>query len=215
MEKLEFAIWWKEFIKSHKDDKDGGIEAIKHLKNIVSEFNTEKKTSFIDQLILNDKPEIASELIELYGSKSQKEFIRNQLLECIKRNDYNMLSFSFLKTVINTYQEDDYNLLKLYYDKQPLFNRVIPTELFDIDKNLFLFAFQKMIIQYPEYDIYEYDGLLYLTNRLDILEFLIDNLDNKHACQIQKFCKVKSSHSYINRDDWKQKLLSLAEKTRI
>jgi len=212
VEQLEFEDWWNDFQSYHKNDKDGGYEAIKHLKSVVGGFIPEKRFLFIDELILTDKQGIAAELIELYGSDTQKELIRERLTLCIKTREFDYLTDVYLQTVIGTYQPKDHKLIKLYYKKQVKPNRVIPIELFKIDKKLFLFAFRKMFRHYPETAIYEYDGLLYLIRHLDILEYLIDNLRLKQAKQIQKLCKVKSTHSIVNNENWKEDLIKLSNK---
>jgi len=212
VEQLEFDEWWKDFQSYHNYDKDGGIEAMKHLKSVVGGFIPEKRVLLIDEFIRIDKLGIAAELIELYGNETQKELIREKLKSCIMSKQFDSIAYIFLLSVIRTHRLKDNNLLKLYYKKQTKFNRVIPTELFKIDKKLFLFAFKKMFKQYPKTDIYEYDGLLYLVNHLDILEFLIDNLSLKQARRIQKFCKVKSMHSMVDNDKWKEDLIKLSNK---
>jgi hypothetical protein len=81
-----------------------------------------------------------------------------------------------------------------------------------VDKELFLYAFKKMFKKYPEEKIYKYDGLLYLIDHLDILDFLIENMSFKQARRLQKFCKVKSTHSIVDNQKWKEDLLKLSNK---
>lgn len=207
---LEFDEWWKDFKSEHINDKDGGLEELKDLKITLGSFPANKRINFIDELISRNNTLIASELIELYGNSDQKRFIRNKLREWINSKSERYVGEIYVRTVLRTFEVSDLDLLRAYFKEYR--GLMIPFELYKIDKSLFLESFEKILNEVEDDRIYKYDGLLYLTSQLDILEFLIDNLSSIQSKRIQEFCKIKSRHSYINNENWKNELLRLANK---
>jgi hypothetical protein len=115
-------------------------------------------------------------------------------------------------TILRTYKDSDIDMLRQYFKEQRGVWFKIPVELFKVDKPLFLDSFERLLNRWTDDSIYKYDGLLYLTNHLNILEFLIDNLSLKQSKRIREFCKFKSAHSYVNNEKWKQDLIKLSNK---
>jgi hypothetical protein len=207
---LEFDEWWKDFESKHKNDKDGGLEELKDLKRTLGTFPANKRIQFIDELISRNMTIIAAELIESYGNNDQKRFIRDKLREWINSKSERYVGEKYVLTVLRTFEVSDLDLLRAYFNEYS--GLMIPFELYNIDKSLFLESFEKILKEVDDERIYKYDGLLYLTSHLDILEFLIDNLSSIQSKRIQEFCKIKSNHSYINNENWKNELLALANK---
>jgi hypothetical protein len=211
--KLKFDNWWKDFESIHKNDKDGGLEALKELKGILGGFTPDNRNHFIDELLSREKYIIFScELIELYGSCDQKGLIRERLKNWLDSESENYIGGAYVRTVLRTYQASDLELIRLYFKKCRGYK--VPFELFDIDKSLFLESFELLLKEFDDESIFHYDGLLYLTMRIDILEFLIDNLSPLQSKRIQTFCRSKLTHSTINNDKWRDELLSLSNKKR-
>ena len=210
---LEFEDWWKDFESIHKNDNDGGLEALKELKRILSGFTPENRFYIIDELLSREKYIIFScELIELYGNHDQKRLIRERFKNWLDSESENYIGGVYVSTILRTYQPSDSELIRLYFKKSRGYK--VPFELFDIDKSLFLKSFELLLKEFDDESIYHYDGLLYLTMRIDILEFLIDNLSPFQSKRIQIFCRTKSTHSAINTDKWRDELLTLANKIR-
>ena len=210
---LKFDDWWKDFESIHKNDKDGGLDALKDLKGILNGFTPENRSYFIDELLSIEKYIIFScELIELYGNLDQKGLIRERFKNWLDSESENYIAGVYVRTILRTYQPSDLELIRLYFKKSRGYK--VPFELFDIDKSLFLKSFELLLKEFDDESIYHYDGLLYLTMRIDILEFLIDNLSPFQAKRIQIFCSSKSTHSAINNDKLRDELLSLSKKKR-
>ncbi len=52
MEKLTFNDWWLEFINTHLNDRDSGHGAIQQLTNYIRNLPQEKRTKFLDELVI-------------------------------------------------------------------------------------------------------------------------------------------------------------------
>jgi len=210
---LEFDDWWKDFESIHKNDKDGGLETLKDLKVVLGGFTPEKRNYFIDELLNREKYTIfACELIELYGTRDQKRLIRERFKNWLNSKSENYIGGAYIRTILKTYEASDLELIRLYFRKNRGYK--VPFELYDIDRALFLEAFEILLKDFDDESIFHYDGMLYLTMRIDILEFLIDNLSPIQSKRIQIFCRSKSAHSAINNDKLRDELLSLSNKKR-
>jgi hypothetical protein len=210
---LKFDDWWKDFESIHRNDKDGGLEAIKDLKGILNGFTPENRSYFIDEILKREKYIIfACELIEMYGNRDQKKLIRERFKDWLNSKSENYIGGAYIRTILKTYESSDLELIKLYFKKSRGYK--VPFELFDIDRSLFLESFELLLKEFDDESIFHYDGLLYLTMRIDILEFLIDNLSPFQSKRIQIFCRSKSTHSSIINDKWRDELLSLSNKKR-
>ncbi len=212
MEQLEFQAWWTDFQSYHKSDKDGGLETLKHLKQVVAGFSEAKRIAFIDEMINNDLGSLATELIALYGNEYHRRLIRDKFKEWITSQSENSIADAYLMTILRTFEESDITDLRKYFIEQRGNWFRIPIELYSIDRVLFIESFEILLKRWTDESVFKYDGLLYLTNHLDILEFLIDNLSVLQSKRLQKFCKIKSGHSYVNTDKRKIGLLTLANK---
>ena len=211
---LEFDQWWIDFESVHKNDKDGGLEALKDLKRVLGGFAAERRIAFIDELMGGGKIIFATELIGLYGYDDQKRLIRERLREWLNSKSDNSIGGYYVRTILSTFVESDLELLKVYFKEQRGVWFQIPLELYSIDKLLFLNSFEILLKRWKDESVYKYDGLLYLTQRLDILSFLIENLSSPQSMRMQQFCRSKSTHSAINNDKWRDELLALANKKR-
>ena len=129
----------------------------------------------------------------------------------ISKSDKSIAGY-YVKTILRTFVESDLELLKVYFSEQRGLWFQIPLELFFIDKLLFLNAFEILLNRWSDESVYKYDGLLYLTKRLDVLRFLIENLSPTQSIRMQLFCRSKSTHSMIDNDQWRNDLLALANK---
>ena len=198
MEELEFADWWTDFELNHKSDKDGGHYFIKCLINNVCGFSLPKRIAFIDELIQSEKIVEACSLIELYGNDRHKKYIRKNLEEWMKSNCDDLYGAVYVNTVLKTYEKSDYYLIRKYFLESNDFGSYIPLELFYVDRLLFLKTFEKKIRDIKNEIFYQSDNFLYLTNDIEVLIFLFENLTYKDSKRIQKFCKYKSTHSCIS-----------------
>jgi hypothetical protein len=200
MEQLEFDDWWKDFQSYHKNDKDNGFEEIKHLKTVVNGYLPDKRIAFINELISHNHIGLACELIPLYGNANQKQIIRDKLKHWIDSNSQDSISQIYISTILATYTEKDKEIIFQYFNEQRTRWFMIPAELYRIDKDLFLKSFEKYLLRYDDEHFYNYDGLLYLTSHLDILEFLIDNLSKHQSDRFKKFCIIKSKKPFIDKN---------------
>lgn len=212
MEQFDFNDWWKEFQSSHSGDKDGGTTAVLHLKEVVSEFPYDKRILIVDEFIKINKIGIASELIERDSTENQKSLIRDKFSEWLSSKSDNSIGGIYIMAILRTFVDSDLELLKVYFAEQRGVGFRIPIELYSIDKSLFLEAFETLLTRWSNESVYKYDGLLYLTKHLAVLEYLIDNLSPVQSKRMQEFCRVKSNHSYVNDDKWREELLKLANK---
>jgi len=200
MEQLEFDDWWKDFQSIHKNDKDGGFDFVKHLKLEVKEFSKENRITFINELISRNHITIACELIPLFGDKNQKETIRDRFIQWIDSNSKEPIGQQYISMILATYEESDKEVITKYFEEQRTIWFVIPPELYKIDKPLFLKSFEKYLLRYDDEHLYNYDGLLYLTNHLEILEFLIDNLSKHQSERLKRFCLSKSKKPFLDKN---------------
>jgi len=211
---LVYDQWWIDFRSVHKNDKDGGLEALDDLKRAFAGFSIERRADFIYELLRGGLTIFASELIELYGNDDQKKLIRERLREWLVSNSEESIGGTYVKTILRTFVDSDLDLLKDYFKEQRGLWFQIPIELYSIDKSMFLNSFEILLKRWKDESVYKYDGLLYLTNRIDVLEFLIDNLSPTQSKRMQQFCRFKSIHSMINTEKWRDELLALANKKR-
>lgn len=209
---MEFKDWWKDFKSYHKGDKDGGLEELRHLKIVVASFSDDKRTAIIDELININKIVHACELIQLFGNTRQKRWIREKFSEWITTKSDKSIAHEYLMTILKTFEASDMELVRVYFNEQRGKWFHIPVELYSIDKSIFLDSFEILLNKWSDENLYKYDGLLYLTEDLEILEFLIDNLSVVQSKRIQEFCRVKSISSFVNTEIWKMGLMELANK---
>lgn len=210
MDELEFAEWWKDFQSAHKNDKDGGLEKVKHLKSIVGEFNAYKRIAFIDELIVNSHFEYACGLIIVFGNDSQKQIIRDKLKKWIDSEFQELISPLYITTILSTYTKKDQELICKYFIDKRISQSRIPIELYQIDKGLFLKSFEKYLSNYDDENIFD-DSLLYLTSHLDVLNFLINNLSKHQSGRMKKFCIIKSKKPFLDSNT-KDGLIALSKK---
>jgi len=85
----------------------------------------------------------------------------------------------------------------------------IPNGLFDIDKKLFVDAYEKLLSITKDVFLFESDSYLFLTSRLDILEYLIDNLSEIQSVRLRRMARIKSKHSTIKAEK-RQQLIRLS-----
>lgn len=145
MEFLEFKSWWKEFMYNHEKDNDNGHSMMNELNWTLNGYSEEKRISFINHLMLDDKLYIASNLIPTFGNSRQKRQLRLILLKKLlftKNSDkYDYLLISVFKT----YNSSDSILIRLYFLINKNFNCNVLSELFILNKGMFLEFFDKMI----------------------------------------------------------------------
>lgn len=213
-EKLSFDEWWADFSHNFRNDKDGGHAMLDRLIFDVGTFTQEKRIAFIDELLQRKNLEMfACKLIPMFGDKGQIAEIKKRANELVKSNITDQILPDYFDVIFKTYKPEDLQLLKMYYlnYQDEIFFR-IPTALFEVDRNLFLQAFTKYLPNYSVESICNYDGFLYLTNKVEAIEFLITNLPDVLSLKMRFFAKAKSKHSMVIRDKvLSEKLLKLIE----
>jgi len=210
---ISFDEWWKDFSYQFRNDKDSGSAMQERLIFEVGTFSEEKQIAFIDEML--ERTNFVSypcELIPLFGNQRQINEIKRRAAELIENNLTEDILSIYLPAIIKTYAPSDLPLLTKYYlNYQNNYFFRIPIELYSIDKNLFIKAFTKYLHNYPLDKMCEYDGLLYLTKNVEVIEFLIQNLPMELSNKMKKFALAKSKHSIVNGNEkLKQQLLHLA-----
>lgn len=212
-DQVSFDEWWKDFSYQFKGYKDGGFEKLERLIIEVRTFSEAKRIVFIDEMLQRANiGNFVYELIPLYGNDRQVNEVKRRASELIENNLTDDILPTYIEVIIKTYNSSDLPLLTKYYlhYQDNLYFR-IPNELYGIDKNLFLKAFAKKLPNYPTEKMCEYDGLLYLTDNVEAIEFLIHNLPTELSNKLKKFALAKSKHSMVvGNEKLKQQLLNLA-----
>ena len=213
-DKLTFDNWWADFSHKFRNDKDGGLDMLDRLKMEVRSFSQDKREAFIDELLKRKNLVFfACELIPLFRNPSQIEEIKKRAKELIERERFEDILPEYLNVIIKTFDPADIQLLNKYYlNYQETLPFRIPSELFEIDQQLFLMAFNKYLKNYSIESLCEYDGLLYLTYSPDAIEFLIAELPLELSYKMKSFAKKKSKHSMVVRNkELSEKLLKLGQ----
>ena len=198
-DKLTFENWWADFSYKFRNNKDGGWDKLQRLKIDVQSFSQDMREAFIDELLQRKNLEIfACELIPLYGNQRQVLEIKKRAKELIEHERFEEALPEYLKVFIKTFDPDDLHLITKYYlNYQENSGFRIPSELHEVDQQLFLKAFTKYLKNYSVESLCEYDGLLYLTNNIDAIEFLINELPPDLSFKMKSFAKKKSKHSMV------------------
>jgi hypothetical protein len=194
--------------------KEESHQMIRTLKFEISRFPETKRIAFIEELLSRKElMSIAFELIPTLGDKNQISKLKDQanaLINTVSSDD--PLLDELMRAVLGTYQKQDKDLISRYYVQfQEIRFIRVPIELYDIDMEIFLEAFEKCIENYPLDELCNYDAFLYLVARQDALEYLIKNLSFFPSHKMQIFCLAKSNHSTVKYNpSLKSKLLELA-----
>lgn len=212
-EKLSFDDWWADFCVQFRGYKDGDNTMLERLFLEVSVFSQQQRHEFIDELLERKNLEVfACYLIPLFGNQNQINEIKTRTIELVDSNITSSILSAYFDAIIKTYTPNDLPLLTKYYlTNHDCFSPKIPTELFEIDKNLFLSSFSKKLKDSSVERICQYDELLYLTKNLNAIEFLINELPAELSQKMKAFAKAKSNHSIIKTNkELREKLLILA-----
>ncbi|MCZ4410370.1 hypothetical protein O3Q51_16255 [Cryomorphaceae bacterium 1068] len=213
-DKLTFENWWADFSHKFRNDKDGGLDMLDRLKSEVWSFNAYKQEAFIDELLKRKNLLFfACELIPLFGNQRQIAEIKMRAKNLIERGRFEEILPEYLKVIIKNFEPADIQLLTTYYlNYQETLQFRIPSELFEIDQKLFLMAFDRYLRDYSVESLCEYDGLLYLTDNPNAIEFLISYLPLELSSKMKSFAKKKSKHSIVVRDkELSERLMKLGQ----
>ena len=213
-EQINFNEWWLEFEHQHRNEKDGGYERFIQLNNYVALISKEKQLTFIDELLeRKDLHSYACELIPAFGNSEQIDIIKKNANALIIEKSEDVILSDYIEVIVKTFRPEDLPLLRSYYLNcgDASFYR-IPVQLYEINKDLFLEAFSLKLKEMEVESICNFDGLLYLTNNIEALEFLIKKLDEEESFKLKKFALKKSKHSMVAlRSGLKEKLLELSK----
>ncbi len=215
-EKLDFKDWWYDFTYQFRNDKDGGYEELRRLIGEVRNFTIEKRKSFINELIEFDNLRYYScALIKEFGTEEQIGLIKEKANELINTNSNDTILSEYINVIISRYQPIDKPILTNYFidfqNQRSDFIRV-PGKLFDVDKDLFLKAFTINIERYPIDKLCDFDGYLYLTQHLEALRFLVNNLPFSLSEKLKIFVLAKVNHSVSDFDKkLKSRLIEIAD----
>jgi hypothetical protein len=213
-DKLTFDNWWADFSHKFRNDKDGGLDMLDRLKSEVQSFDQDKQEAFIDELLKRKNLVFfACELIPLFGSQRQIVEIKKRAKKLIERGRFEEILPEYLKVIIKNFEPADIQLVTKYYlNYQETLQFRIPSELFEIDQKLFLMAFDRYLRDYSVESLCEYDGLLYLTDNPNAIEFLISYLPPELSLKMKSFAKKKSKHSIVVRDkELSERLMKLGQ----
>lgn len=201
-DKLTFENWWDDFSYQFRNDKDGGLEMLSRLRSEVFSFSQEKREAFIDELLKRKNLEyFACELVSVFGNQRQIGEVKKRANELINADRFEEILPEYIAVILKTFTPSDLPLLTQYYlNYQKTVPFRIPSELFEIDRKLFLSAFEKYLKDYSVETLCEYDGLLYLTKDVDSIEFLINELPTDLSSKMKSFAKKKSEHSTVIGD---------------
>jgi hypothetical protein len=211
MQNLKFDKWWNDIIERHKGDKDGGYSEVEDIEREIGSLTQNIQEYFIWQLFEINHPQIASILISNYGNDEQKQKIRALAANYIEENNTDSSIIEYIKTIIKTYSPTDHDFLKDYFlnhQKDKWF--IIPNELYDIDKILFLEAYEKKFPNIEDVFLFESYSYIWLASRIDIMEYLINNLSKEQSNRLKKMAFVKSQYSIISKEN-RNKLLLLSK----
>ncbi len=213
-DKLTFEDWWADFSDKFRNDKDGGREMLNRLKSEVWSFPQAKREAFIDELLKRRNRQFYTcELVPLFGNQRQVGEIKKRAQKLLERSSFEDALPEYVKVILKTFEPADIPLLTKYYlNYQESSGFRIPLELYDIDQQLFLRAFEKYLKGYSAEALCEYDGLLYLTANPDAIEFLIAELSLDLSSKMKSFAKKKSQHSMVIRNmELSERLMKLGE----
>src|SRR5690554_5126648 len=154
-DKLNFEDWWNDFSHKFRNDKDGGYGKRDRLILEVKSFTQQKRIAFIDELLHRKNLDAyACELIPLFGNHHHRNEIKKRAIKRVRKSKSDLILTYYFDMLIRTYEPDDLYLLTDYYlNYQDRIVFRIPTELFEIDKDLFLHAFTKYFPNYSTYRI--------------------------------------------------------------
>jgi len=212
-DELTFDDWWADFNYKFRNDKDSGSAMLERLIFDVGTFSQQKRIAFIDELLENKKLQYyACQLIPLFGDQRQVCELKNRASKLVEQNLVEDILPTYFEAIIKLSTQDDLPLLTKYYlNYQDNWFLRIPTELYHIDKDLFLKVFAKKLPDYPIDRMCKYDSLLYLTSDVEALDYLIHNLPDTLADKLKKFALAKSKHAMVvGNEKLKQQLLNLA-----
>ena len=212
-DELKFDDWWTDFSYKFRNHKDSGFAMLERLIFDVRTFSQQKRIAFIEELLEREKLQYyACQLIPLFGDQRQVSELKNKASKLVDHDLVEDILPAYFEAIIKLNTPDDLPLLTKYYlNYQDNWFLRIPTELYHINKDLFLKAFAKKLPNYPTDRMCEYDGLLYLTADVEALEYLILNLPDTLSDKLKKFALAKSKHSMVVHDEkLKQQLLNLA-----
>jgi hypothetical protein len=215
-DKLDFEDWWNDFTYQFRNDKDGGHEQIKRLISEVRSFPVDKREAFINELVGFDKLSVFScSLICEFGTNEQLQLIKDKAIELIDNNSSDSILSEYINTIIARYEPNDNSLLGKYfldYQNRNQNHIRIPGDLYNIEKELFLKAFAINIERYPIDKLCDYDGMLYLTQHLEALEYLIKELPFRLSEKLKLFALSKVNHSVSDLDKTlKSRLIDLVD----
>ncbi len=196
MVEVEFEYWWKDFAYNHEKDNDNGKSATNELKWTLKGFSENKRIAFIDKLIEYKHLDDACQLIPLFGNKRQKKFLRGKLIKRILLLKNNYLTEEIILAVLKTYETKDLILLKSYFHFNTRFDYEIMTLLYEIDRELFLSSFRK-ILRKTNIDYTLNINLLFDKN--DIKQFLSSRLSQKELDKLEVFERKDNERFIRNR----------------
>lgn len=217
MEKLTFDDWWVDFSTQFRGVKDGGYTMLERLVSEISTFSQQKKLNFIDELLERKNLEVfACKLIPLFGDQKQINEIKKRANELVEIDVSKDILPTYFEAILNTYSSTDLPLLTKYFlNKQEYFSFKIPIKLFEVEKDLFLKSFSGKLSACSVESICEFDNLLYLTQSVQAIGFLINELPDELSLKMKLFARAKSNHPcVINDKELTKQLLVLAETVR-
>lgn len=209
MEQFEFEKWWTENVSNKRFAN--GNEVLTYIKPAITGFNSDIKITIIDELFRRNYVDFACEFIPIYGNDRQKQLIRVELGKWIDNEINDSNGSVYINVILKTYKKSDYYLINNYFSEQRTIWFIIPGDLFHVERNIFLSAFDKYLLKFKDDNFFKngtFGGLVYYP---DAIEFLINNLNKNQSNIIKKFCISKFSVPYYN-EEIKSNLLRLSNK---
>jgi hypothetical protein len=209
MTQFVFEKWWNENFFNKRFAS--GNEELAIIESMMIEFDTDIRIRIIDEFLKRDYNFFVCELIPIYGSDSQKLLIRDKFLKWLDSGVNNSDGQTFIKCILKTHLDSDSELIKRYFSTQNTIWFSVPSELFHIDKVMFLSSFEEYLTKFDDERLYDYETLSYLIYDFGALKFLVDNLSTKQSERLRKFCIAKSKRPFYS-DEIKEKLKKLSNK---
>jgi hypothetical protein len=203
MTQFVFEKWWNENFSNKRFAS--GNEELLIIESMMIEFDSEIRILIIDEFLKRDYIFFVCKLIPMFGNYSQKQQIRDKFLKWLDSRVEDSDGQDYIKCILKTYLDSDSELIKRYFSNQNSIWFNVHSELFHVDKDMFLSLIEEYLTKFDDERLFDYETLSYLIYDFEALEFLIDNLSQKQSERLKQFCITKSKRPFYG-DEIKERL---------
>ncbi len=207
--KFIFEKWWSANFFNKRFAS--GNEELTVIESMMVEFDSDIRIQIIDEFLKRDYISFVCKLVPVYGNYPQRQQVRDKFIKWLDSGVNDSDGCDYIRCILKTYLDSDSELIKRYFSDQGSIWFSVPSELFHVDKNLFVSLIEEYLSKFDNKKLYNYETLSYLIDDFEALEFLVDNLSKRQSKRLKKFCVIKSKKSYYS-DKIKEKLKELSAK---